>query len=313
VLTLIHRIAWGLTLATIGLVVFGASVRVHGAGLACPDWPLCFGEVVPTLNFQVGLEWGHRVLAGGISLGFAVLGGLVFWARRELPRFVPVLWGVAAVVLIVQIVLGGLTVLELLAEWTVTSHLLAGNTFTVALFLLALSIGEARGAREPRRDPIRGLPRATAGLLALMVAVQIGLGGLVSSSYAGMTCPSFPACYGDVWFPTLSGPMGLQVMHRIGAWTLLALALVHAGVAWSAPVAVRRRSLLVLGLVLAQGAVGVLNVLTLMPVEITLLHSLGANLTALATAALHYELWRSPAPVVSGVSDVSPVLAQEAK
>lgn len=305
--TLIHRLAWGLTVATVALVVFGATVRVHGAGLACPDWPLCFGQVVPQLDFQVGLEWGHRVLAGGISLGFVVLGGLIFRERAALPRFVPVLWGVAALVLAVQIVLGGLTVLHLLAQWTVTSHLLAGNTFAVMLFLLATSLGDARRGIVQRR-PVGAPIRVAAVLLALVVPAQIALGGLVSSSYAGMTCPGFPACYDDVWFPTLSGPMGLQVMHRIGAWTLLGVAGLQAALALRGPPAARRRSLIVLGLVLAQGTLGALNVLWLLPVEITLLHSLGANLTALATAGLHYEIWRSPAPH----ADVNPTPAMEA-
>ena len=58
------RLAAFLVAATAFLIVFGASVRVHGAGLACPDWPLCFGEVVPAIDFQVGLEFGHRVIAG---------------------------------------------------------------------------------------------------------------------------------------------------------------------------------------------------------------------------------------------------------
>ncbi len=310
-LTLIHRIAWGLTLTTIGLVVFGASVRVHDAGLACPDWPLCFGQVVPVLDFQVGLEWGHRVLAGGISLGFVVLGALVFRARDQLPRFVPVLWGIAAGVLAIQVVLGGLTVLELLAEWTVTSHLLAGNTFCVLLFLLAIAIGDTR-TPAASRSGVGFATRATALILAVMVPVQIALGGLVSSSYAGMACPGFPACYGDVWFPTLSGGMGLQVAHRIGAWTLLAISVVQVAVAFGGPSVVRRRSLLLLGLVLAQGTLGALNVWWLVPAEVTLLHSLGANLTALATAALHYEIWRSP---VATAATTAPVMlaGQEAK
>jgi len=92
------------------------------------------------------------------------------------------------------------------------------------------------------------------------------------------------------------------VMHRIGAWTLLGLALVQAVAALGGPGPVRRRSLVLLALVVAQGAVGVLNVLFLLPVEVTLLHSLGANLTALATASLHHEVWRAPLPT----RDVSP-------
>lgn len=299
-LTLIHRIAWALTVATVGLVVFGASVRVHGAGLACPDWPLCFGEVIPEIDFGVGLEWGHRVLAGGISLGFAALGALIFRARASLSRLVPVLWGIAALVLVVQIVLGGLTVLELLAQWTVTSHLLAGNTFATLLFLLSVAIGEARQPEGGARAAVAPWLRGLAVAVAVVVPLQIGLGGLVSSSYAGLACPNFPACYADTWFPTFSGAMGLQVMHRVGAWTLLGVTTVMAAASANAgPVHVRNRSLLVLGLVLVQGLIGAANVWFLLPVEVTLLHSLGANLIALATASLHYEIWRSPWPVAS--------------
>ena len=61
------------------LVVFGALVRAHGAGLACPDWPLCFGELIPEFDLQVAFEWGHRVMAGALSV---VLAGLVAFVLR---------------------------------------------------------------------------------------------------------------------------------------------------------------------------------------------------------------------------------------
>ena len=117
-----------LVVMTYALMVFGAAVRVHGAGLACPDWPQCFGQIIPPLDFEVGLEWGHRALAGVISLGFLGLGYGILRDAELRSRLAP-LWAVALVALGVQVVLGGLTVLELLAEWTVTSHLLGANTF----------------------------------------------------------------------------------------------------------------------------------------------------------------------------------------
>ena len=61
-----HRAAaafLALTVATLGLVVLGALVRAHGAGLACPDWPLCFGNFVPAMDLRVAFEYSHRVLA----------------------------------------------------------------------------------------------------------------------------------------------------------------------------------------------------------------------------------------------------------
>ena len=57
-----------------GLIVLGASVRAFEAGLACPDWPLCFGQIIPEMNLEVAFEFGHRVMAGGVSLLFAVPG-----------------------------------------------------------------------------------------------------------------------------------------------------------------------------------------------------------------------------------------------
>lgn len=293
-LTHAKRLALALTVSTWGLIVFGASVRVHGAGLACPDWPLCFGQVVPTIDFQVGLEFGHRVLAGIISLGVLALGGLVLPRGGGVPAAARALWGVAVVVLGVQVVLGGLTVLELLAEWTVTSHLLAGNTFCLVLLLLTLTLREA--AQPAARVAVSSLVRVIAVGMAVLVAVQLALGGLVASSHAGLACGSWPTCAGDVWVPTLEGAVGLQIVHRFVAYAVLLGALVQVAVAWTVPRA-RRRALLVLGVVAFQATVGVANVLLAMPAEVTLLHSFGAAATVLSMGLLHFEVWSAPALV----------------
>ena len=283
-------LATTLVVVTYGLLVFGASVRVHGAGLACPDWPLCFGEVVPTIDFEVGLEWGHRVLAGIVSLGFLALCAGMATARARLPRSVGVLAGLAAVALVTQIVLGGLTVLELLAEWTVTSHLLTGNTFCLLLLLLALSLREVEAPVV--RTAVGWAPRVLAVSLAVVVPLQLALGGLVSSSNAGLVCGTWPACNGDVWFPTFSGLVGLQVMHRIMAYVLVAVGLVAAAVVRSDRGAWAARSVGLL--VVAQAALGVANVLMHLPVEVTLAHTAGAAAIVLGTTWLNYEVWRAP-------------------
>jgi len=278
------------------LIVFGASVRVHGAGLACPDWPLCFGEVIPPIDFGVGLEFGHRVLAGLISLGFAGVLAAVVAGRRRLGRRSLVLALAAAVVLMVQVVLGGLTVLELLAEWTVTSHLLAGNTFCMLLMLLGLSVREAQ--HPVRRDAVGLIPRVLAGSLGVLVIAQLALGGLVSSSYAGLACGTWPTCDGTSWFPTFQGLVGLQLMHRVAAYVLLGVGALSVGVAWRHP-RLRRPALVVLGALCLQATIGVANVLLRLPVEVTLAHSFGAAGVWLSTAWLNWEALRAPMPMAA--------------
>lgn len=285
------------------LLVFGASVRVHGAGLACPDWPLCFGEVVPQLDFGVFLEWGHRALAGSISLGFVAASAYV-WSRADLrPRAGLLILG-AALTLVVQIVLGGLTVLHYLAYWSVTLHLLAGNLFFVFLVLTALAL---RGGEAPSLAIGRGA-RWIAGGLVVAVVAQMALGGLVSSNFAGLACTEWPTCNGGAWFPAFDGAIGLQLLHRLGAYTVLGLAvafyLTTRGVE-----SLRGYTGALLLLVSAQATLGVLNVLLRMPVEVAIAHSAVADLIVLATtlavrrAFLHPVAARDTSPASLAVPE----------
>src|SRR5262245_51922878 len=94
---------------TWALIVLGALVRAHGAGLACPDWPLCFGEFVPQMDLHVGFEWSHRVVAGSVALCFAALAALT-WRSTRAGDPVRRPLALAAALLAVQILLGALTV-----------------------------------------------------------------------------------------------------------------------------------------------------------------------------------------------------------
>ena len=135
-----------LVAAVVGLMVLGALVRAHGAGLACPDWPLCFGEFVPAMDVKVAFEWSHRLIAGGVGIVFLALGGLT--ARRpELFERVRGLLLAAAIFLAIQVLLGALTVWQLLAVWTVTAHLVTANLFALALLLVTAPDRPRRSAR----------------------------------------------------------------------------------------------------------------------------------------------------------------------
>ena len=287
--------AWSfiiLTVMTYLLVVFGAIVRAQGAGLACPDWPLCFGELVPALDFGVFFEWGHRALAGSISL---ILLGLSIWvASSAAGRKLLGKWLIAAwLVLLVQIVLGGLTVLKLLASWTVTSHLLVGNSVALSFGLLAVLLW--RGYSPPPRPAIaKPALRMLLPLTAVLLVAQMALGGMVSSQHAGLACVNWPACVGNLWFPTWEGPVGLHLMHRSTAYAVALLYVLVAVLAWDHDT-LGKKARIALALVFVQIGLGVANVLWQLPVEVTAGHSAVAAMLCLTTGLMVQDYLQRPA------------------
>jgi cytochrome c oxidase assembly protein subunit 15 len=257
------------------LIVLGALVRANQAGLACPDWPLCFGEVIPRLDVKVAFEWSHRLIAGGVAIAFVVLAAQVLQLPAA-PRSSVVLIAVAAGLLVTQILLGALTVWLQLASWTVTGHLVTGNSFALTLLLIACALRSAAvvlPARAAAPAAVRGWVLAAAAVLLL----QMVLGGLVSSRYAGLACPEWPACNGGLWIPTWGGSVGLHLLHRFNAYLLVTLLAIAALVCRREP-DLRKPTALALIFGLCEVTVGVANVLLGIPAEITGLH------TALAAA-----------------------------
>jgi cytochrome c oxidase assembly protein subunit 15 len=273
-----------LTGATFVLIVLGALVRAHGAGLACPDWPLCFGRVIPPFDLRVGFEWTHRVLAGGVALGFAALAGGAL-RRPAAARVCTRALAAAAVLLVIQIALGALTVWHLLAAWTVTAHLVTGNAFAACLLGVALLLRRAASAAPPA-PALRARPWVAA--FGACLALQLVLGGLVSSRYAGLACPEWPTCSGGVWFPSFEGALGLHLLHRTNGY-LLGGVLLAAAFATRGAGQAGRVLRIAAGLGLAQIVVGVLNVRLALPVEVTGLHSALAAALVLSLAAAGFE------------------------
>jgi len=280
--------------------VLGALVRAHGAGLACPDWPLCFGELVPRFDFRIAFEWGHRLIAGSVSLIFAAL-ALGVANDPTLRRIVgrPLL--VATALLGLQIVLGGLTVLHTLASWTVTAHLVTGNGFALTLLLLVLRLRDHAAGCAAASEPIASALRTLVTASALILTLEIGLGGLVSSRYAGLACSEWPACLNGAFFPTFEGAVGLQLLHRLNAYLLVGLL---ALTAWTARgvCGLERPTALALALVLVQAALGVANVLLRIPVEITALHTATAVALVLTTTFCVRAAWLRPLRAVEAAA-----------
>jgi len=288
-----RRLALGFTAlagVTYVLIVLGALVRAHGAGLACPDWPLCFGEVIPEFDFRIAFEWGHRALAGSVGIVFLGL-GVATLRLPALGREMRTGLTVSAVLLAVQVVLGGLTVLELLARWTVTSHLVTGNAFALAVVLLARRLFRLAGP-PPLHASTGGAQRALTSVTAVLLVVQVVLGGLVSSSYAGLVCPDWPTCMNGEYFPTWSGIQGLHLFHRTVGYSLVA-ALVATALLLRGHARAGRWLTIAAAFGLAQVSVGIANVLLRLPVEVTAMHSaLAAGLVCTVGVGLR-EVWRA--------------------
>jgi cytochrome c oxidase assembly protein subunit 15 len=243
------------------------------------------------MNLKVAFEWTHRVVAGSVSLAFVALA--VSTLRRRATRdATSALLAVAAGLLVAQVALGALTVWKLLAAWTVTAHLVTGNAFAVVLLWTALTLREQASPRA--RNALPAAARTSVWLAAGLLALQMVIGGLVASRYAGLVCPEWPTCTGGVWFPTWRGGVGLHLLHRWNAFALL-LSLAFAARATRGTRVLGGVALVALGLACAQVVVGIANVLMAIPIEITGLHSALAASLVLCLAVAVRETWLAPA------------------
>lgn len=177
-------LVWEIAIATLLLMAVGSATRVMNAGLACPDWPLCYGTLIPTsqMNLQVFLEWFHRFDAALIGLSTIALVGLSWWYRRVLPQWLFPASILALGLIVFQGVLGGLTVTELLRFDIVTAHLGTAMLFLTTLVAIATSLTPYEGNQTAGRLSWVSL------IGAILIYGQSLLGGLVASRWAVHQC-----------------------------------------------------------------------------------------------------------------------------
>jgi len=231
-------------LGLLALITLGGSVRVTDSGLACPDWPLCYGSLLPSGPFvsegvsyqghQVYLEWTHRLVASVI--GFVILAFVAgAWMRYRDRRWVVLPATAAVVALAVQVVLGGLTVTEDLDAGIVASHL--GLAMVIVLLImsawLASFVPVSEASAVARADRSASAPTIRLAKWALVSgAAVLGLlvlGGYVSGTDAARFCDAdWPLCNGS-FFPE-GRNANIQMSHRyvavivgvllVGLWVL---------------------------------------------------------------------------------------------
>lgn len=215
-----------LALATTGLayvlLLIGSLVSSTGAGLACPDWPLCHGELIPALEGGVVVEYTHRVVAGVVALLVFALAALA-WRRERQRRAVPLLAALAVVAVLLQALLGGLTVLWRLPTLVVASHLTLGTgLFASLVWITCLTRRSNAPSSGLPGNPPQAASQRRFRFLAAGTAVatwgQIAIGGYVRHSGAALACPDWPLCRGEL-VPPLVGLVPVQFLHR--TWALV--------------------------------------------------------------------------------------------
>lgn len=205
------------SVATYLLIVLGGVVRITGSGMGCgDDWPLCNGQLVPTMSLATFIEWSHRLVAGGVSLLVGVVTAWAWWPGRG-SRWTSYrkITAAAAVLLIVQVLLGAVTVRLELPPASVLLHL-----GTALLLLAALLIGWARAgtSRRVRRHDAASAWTWTGAASAFVVVLA---GGFVANLDAAAACTGFPLCSGQ-WWPGGGWRTHVHWGHRLLAYLLVA-------------------------------------------------------------------------------------------
>ena len=309
------------------VIVVGAYVRLEDAGLGCPDWPGCYGQLLgvpdevhelaraeqafPGKSVDAGRAWKemfHRYLAGMLGLLIAAI-AVIAWRRRAAIGRPP--WLASALVLLVafQATLGMWTVTMLLQPAIVTLHLLGG--MAIFALLLWLALWEINPPAAPAAAARALRPWAAAGI-AVLVA-QIALGGWVSTNYAALACTDIPTCHGE-WLPAMDfghayhvlrdlgvtatgAPLSHEALtaihwsHRLGA--VVTLVCVGFLALWALCIPrLRTVGAALFVLLLAQAGLGIANVLLRLPLVLAAAHNAGAALLLAALVMLNFTVFR---------------------
>jgi heme A synthase len=270
-------LAWTAAACTYLLIVLGAIVRITGSGMGCGDhWPLCNGRLFPPLD-DIGtvIEWSHRLVAALVSVLVVGLAAYAWWLRRQQLRSVNPglapgvrepsrLPFVALGLLVVQVLLGAITVKLELPPWSVILHLGTAMLLLATLLVAAGShpsslVAAREGVIGTRGDNVGAQHAAPLQTSILVLAfVTVLFGALTANLGASFACSGFPLCNGQLW-PSGGTQVHIHWLHR-----LLAYALAVTVVLWAMRTP-GRGPRMVLGIVILQVVIGAATVLLGLP------------------------------------------------
>lgn len=332
---------YAVLLVLFALVVVGGATRLTNSGLSITEWKPIHG-VIPPLNeaewqeefakyrqipqyeeLNQGMtlegfksifwwEWAHRALARGVGFVFALPLVFFLWSGRIERGLGSKLGGILALGALQGaigwwMVSSGLSVRTDVSQYRLATHL------TLAAMIFAATMVVARGLAPHSEPPADRATRRTAGILVLFALVQIYLGGLVAGLDAGLSYNTWPLMDGKlvpgdlfaiepVWRNLFENPKTVQFIHRLGAYTIFAVALWHM-------IATRRRqpgttharrALVLFCLVLIQALIGIATLVMQVPLHWALLHQAFA-LVVLGFAAAHWRGTKGSYPLETDV------------
>jgi len=173
-------------LAIIALIAIGSATRVMEAGLACPDWPLCYGTFLPLdhMNLRVFLEWFHRLDAFLVGILILTQFVLSFVWRKFLPNWLPKIYSFLVFLIILQGTLGALTVMNMLASITVMSHLL----IAFILLITAIYVNQELSNKQMKKNILWW--KFLLSIPLFLTLVQSIIGVRLSSTWSAHLCLS---------------------------------------------------------------------------------------------------------------------------
>jgi len=274
---LLRRVVLVNLILEIGIVVTGGLVRLSGSGLGCPTWPQCVpGSFIPVPHrargFHQLVEFGNRTLTGVVGVA-AVLVIVAVWRWAPQRRALRRISLLPLVGVLLQAVLGGITVLTGLNPAIVATHFLASMVLVVLSAYLLYRVGEGD---HPPAALVRSEIRPVAWVTGALGAVVLALGTVVTGSGPHSGDASTPRFGFDPRTISWLHADAVMLFAGLVVAVLLAVRLTTAdrrpGRAWTA----------VLGVTLAQGLVGYTQYLTGLPEVLVLIHLLGASLLAVS-------------------------------
>jgi heme A synthase len=269
-----------------GEIMLGSLTRINGAGMTCPDYPLCHGQFIPSMGGGTVWEWTHRVTAALLSLLVLSVIAFAWRARGASPLVLPTA-GTIAALFVLQVILGAATVHLANSPASVVWHW--GTAMALVASLACMAVFATSPTARERQSFGGGIVFVSLLVTAAIAFVTMCIGAYVSSSGAGLACRDIPGCAGHVVVYTPG--QFVQMLHRLIAAGTLAGSVCSFALVWARSTGTALRAAVTAGtcLVFLQVLLGLMNVALRLPIDLREAHAANAALvfiTFVGAAAL---------------------------